>query len=291
MDGGSPSDGGSPPDSASSSDGGNDSCESAFQGTTSSVFGQTSSRFTVWATTNSVIFRGEVFDGQKVDFHTESERQGLCRLLRYTPSFCTPSCENGEVCIDSSCVAHPTIRPVGNVLLSGIGDTNLTIEPNEADVYYRYIEDVETSTLSTVGVSAPGNEGPEFTLTACAVDRPAPTSDWAQLLSDRADGEDVTLRWSDSVEFARIYLRMTTGIGTHGGISPTEIECEGPDTGSLTLPGRYLDALYSAGWSCGECGGNDLFRYHSAEEMTSTNTVQLRVQSSANFWHIPGLGP
>jgi hypothetical protein len=95
------------------------------------------------------------------------------------------------------------------------------------------------------------------------------------------------LTWSDPVDTARIYLRMTTGIGTHGGISPVELECEGPDVGMLELPGAYLDSLYADGWACGECGGNDLVRYHADEVDAGGTTVQLRTEATVGFWFIP----
>jgi hypothetical protein len=114
-----------------------------------------------------------------------------------------------------------------------------------------------------------------------------PVGDWSGLLAARAPGQPVTLTWSDPVDSARIYLRMTTGIGTHGGISPVEIECEGPDVGMLELPGAYLDALYESGWSCGECGDNTLVRYHVDETDAGGTTVQLRTEATVGFWFIP----
>jgi hypothetical protein len=116
---------------------------------------------------------------------------------------------------------------------------------------------------------------------------PQPTEDWNELMVARQPGEDVVLRWSNPVAVARVYLRMTTGVGTHGGISSVEIECEGPDVGSLTLPGGYLDELYAGGWSCGECGQNTLLRYHASQSGTGDDAVQLRVGSTATFWFIP----
>jgi hypothetical protein len=127
-----------------------------------------------------------------------------------------------------------------------------------------------------------------FDLTTCVVAPPAPIGDWSAAMSGREAGEDVTLTWSDPYDTARVYLRMTTGIGTHGGISPVEIECEGPDTGSLTLPGAFLDLLYDGSyWSCGECGDNRLLRYHATEALVGSTTVQLRTQSPTIFYYRP----
>ncbi len=139
-----------------------------------------------------------------------------------------------------------------------------------------------------MGISAPGDEAEGFAVETCTAEAIEPEGDWEDALWQRANGEDVTLAWSNPVETARIYLRMTTGIGTHGGISPVEIECEGPDTGELTLPGAYLDALYEPSyWSCGECGNNELHRYHATEVAAGDHVVQWRIQSTASFWYIP----
>ena len=80
-------------------------------------------------------------------------------------------------------------------------------------------------------------------------------------------------------------LEMTTGTATHGGIAHAEIECEGPDVGSLVLPGAFLDVLYSEGWSCGECGVNELYRYRSAT-MGSTGTA-FTAEAATAFFFIP----
>jgi hypothetical protein len=138
-----------------------------------------------------------------------------------------------------------------------------------------------------VRLSTAGDAGVPFDLAACIVGPPEPIGDWAALLAARGAAQDVVLTWSNAVSTARIYLRMTTGIGTHGGISPVEIECEGPDTGSLRLPGPYLDALYAQGWSCGECGDNRLIRYHATEIQSGSRVIQLRTEAYAQFFFTP----
>lgn len=141
----------------------------------------------------------------------------------------------------------------------------------------------ERATLAGAG----GEVGP-FELSVCVPEPVVPTADWSQMLADRGAGEDVTLVWSDPTPGARVYLRMTTGIGTHGGISPVEIECEAPDSGSLTLPGVYLDQLYgSAAWSCGECGDNQLRRYFAAEAPIAAGQLRFRAESWTAFYFRP----
>ena len=273
-------------DAGDESDAGNDPCGVTLGGADSPLFEQTSSRFNITTLPEAVILEGAVYDGPLVEFHRESQRQGACRLLTYTATLCTPACEGAAVCVDSQCVEYPTVLPVGPTRLSGVGE-DVTVEANGINAYFWYTESVRGDSVSRVTVSAPGDVGPSFNLTTCAVSAPQPASDWDALLNQRALGESVTLTWSNPIEGARIYLRMVTGVGTHGGVSHTEIECEGLDTGSLTLPGSYLDALYSQGWSCGECGGNKLFRYHATEAISDNITIQLRLRASVDFWHLP----
>lgn len=162
------------------------------------------------------------------------------------------------------------------------------VAANEAGTYYWGAEGGYA--VEAIGLAATGGTLGALSLTACAPPELAAIGDWSALLEARADGDDVTLTWSDPAPGARVYMRMTTGIGTHGGVSPVEVECEGPDTGSLaSLPGAFLDALYErSAWSCGECGGNELFRYYAtAEVVVGSTAIQLRASTSVTFWFRP----
>lgn len=228
---------------------------------------------------------GFIADAPRLEFHHEAERLGACRLLTYEASACDPICEQPAVCVDGTCVSAPGGLSAGAVTLDGVGDGTLDVTE---DPFHTYFWDhVGDDELSTLVLTASGADVPAFELSACPITAPTATGDWTQLLEARAPGEDVTLTWSDPIDTARVYLRMTTGIGTHGGISPVEIECEGPDVGALVLPGAYLDALYAQGWSCGECGGNDLRRYHADEITAGDLAVRFDVEATTSFWFIP----
>lgn len=228
---------------------------------------------------------GFVSDGPRVDFHQESEREGACRLLEHAASSCDPTCEPPAVCIAGSCVSEPPFLSAGLVTLTGVGDA--AIELGEDPLHNYFWETVGDPAITMPSLRAAGADVGAFELATCPVTAPTPSGDWSALLAARAPGEPVVLTWSDPIDSARIYLRMTTGIGTHGGISPVEVECEGPDVGMLELPGAFLDALYADGWACGECGGNDLVRYHADEADAGGTTVQLRTEATTGFWFIP----
>ncbi|MFT7579360.1 MAG: hypothetical protein ACI9MR_001024 [Myxococcota bacterium] len=231
---------------------------------------------------------GAIPSDDGINFHTETEREGQCRLLRYAPAFCEPSCTPPAVCVDAACVSPADFLSAGEITLSGFGAATVTVTPTS---FGQYGQDGESPTATdagpTVTMSAAGDVVPAFSIDASPMTAPVPDNEWVAAMEARADGEDVTLTWSDAVPGARIYLRMTTGIGTHGGISPVEVECESADTGALTLPGGYLDALYAGGWSCGECGGNDVWRYSAGEATVGAFPIEFRVQARTQFWYHP----
>lgn len=247
------------------------------------IFEQPPGRFALLVVDSYKSLRGFISDGPRVEFHQESARDGACRLLTYTASTCTPTCTAPAVCIAGECVTEPAGVSAGAVTLRGVGEDDIAVAE---DGLHNYFWDGQGGGAPTMpGLTAAGADVPAFDLEVCPSTAATPEGDWSALLAARAPGEPVLLTWSDPLDDARIYLRMTTGIGTHGGISPVEIECEGPDVGALELPGDFLDALYAEGWACGECGGNDLIRYYADE--TDDGGVQLRSESVTNFWFIP----
>lgn len=225
--------------------------------------------------------------GTAFDFHTESARQGHCRLLTYVPAQCTPACDFQEACIDGVCTARAPLASAGLLQLTGVPGAPVEISPTTYGEYWFQSESITPATVTgDIGVTAPGDVVGAFDLTVRPVTPVRPTTDWPTVMGARAAGADVTLAWTNPVVGARMVMRMTTGIGTHGGVSPVEVECDAPDTGSLTIPGAYLDALYAGGWSCGECGGNDLNRYY-ASNSDSDPTVQLRAMATMTFFYHP----
>lgn len=227
--------------------------------------------------------QGSFQDGPPVGFHVEAERQGACRLLTFEASTCTPACAGGDLCVEGECLTPSRRLSGGTLTLSG--PLELVAEPDGIDGYFVDSTQEPDHDAPLALAATAGADVPAFTAQTCPVVPVDPAADWSALLDARGPGEDVVLRWSNAQEGARVRLRMTTGIGTHGGISPVEVECEGPDTGALTLPGAYLDALYADGWACGECGGNDLVRYRSGA--AGDRGAWFTSEAVTSFWYIP----
>jgi hypothetical protein len=274
--------------SSSGADAGAGGCAVTLDGGAEPIFEQPTSRIRVFAGSYYTVVDGVVLDGQRREIHTESARRGNCRLLTYdSPSFCDPACENPKLCVHGVCERFPEPISAGTLSVELAPDKVVKVPPSDLGHYYWGTEDFGYDVVKSVTLSASGDAAPAFELAACLSPAPTPTSDWNQLLQRRAAGQDVELAWSNPVPTARVYLRMTTCIGTHGGISPVEVECEGPDVGKLILPGAYLDALYEDGWGRGECGGNDVRRYHASQSGSGDEAVQLRAESLASFWFQP----
>jgi hypothetical protein len=79
---------------------------------------------------------------------------------------------------------------------------------------------------------------------------------------------------------------MTDCTGSHGGFADAEIECEGPDTGELVIPGTFLDALEAGNWGQGECGLHTFDRYHSATPEGDT-TVRFETVGPGDVFYFP----
>lgn len=230
-------------------------------------------------------FEGSMLSGAPLSFHTEDARQGSCRLLTYEPSNCQPGCDPGASCIDAQCAEAPTLLDAGDLTITEfLADP---IHPTGGGSYYWASESIGDPGARATLTGTGGEVGP-FELSVCVPEPVVPAKDWSQMMTDRGPGEDVTLTWNNAVPGARVYLHMTTGIGTHGGISPVEVECEGPDSGALTLPGAYLDQLYAPGsWSCGECGDNQLKRYFAADAPVAPGKLRFRAEAWTGLYFHP----
>jgi hypothetical protein len=211
-----------------------------------------------WFDQGETQLQGAFADGPRVRWNTEAERVGNCRLMTYAPSQCTPACAGEQACVDGECLSWPARRDLGDLRWVW-PDGDQTVSPDGALAYF-----------ATGAASEPGDvsiEVGDLSLVAPTIDAPEPDGDWTRALEQRGDG-DATLRWKDPILHARVRLFMTDCIATHGGIAAAEIECEGPDSGELVIPGAFLDALDEGDWSQGECGSHDLQRYHSAGDAT-----------------------
>lgn len=222
-----------------------------------------------WLDYGSASLSGVFADGPPLALQTEQAQEGSCRVVGYTPSFCDPGCTDGDVCVDGTCLSYPERIDAGALDWTWPGGGTQI----EADSLLSYWGSAELSQEgeSSLKVGA-------LTLTLPTVVPPEPEGSWDEAFAARDDAQDVTLRWSNPIAGARVRLHMTDCVGSHGGIAAAEIECEGPDSGSLVIPGVFVDTLAAGDWSRGECGAYRVERYHAASD---PEDVGLRYESQA----------
>ncbi|MCB9676092.1 MAG: hypothetical protein H6737_13310 [Alphaproteobacteria bacterium] len=198
---------------------------------------------------------GAFADGPPLRYHVEAARSGSCRVMEYTPSTCDPACTPGtEACIDGTCVPWPARTPRGAVTWTHPAGST-TVQPDGTNGYYATasVTALGPMTLDVEGTVLEVPEAPEL----------EPDGDWAEALGNRGTGPGL-LEWTNPMPGARVRLWMSDCTASHGGIAAAEIECEGPDTGSLEIPAAFLDQLAAGDWSHGECGSHVFERYHAA---------------------------
>ena len=235
---------------------------------------------------DEVSLAGAFAEAPPLTLRTETAREGSCRLLGSALDRCSPGCEFGQYCIGGTCQDHPDRIDRGALTWTFPGGEQ-SVDVVDDLLYYNASGTLTTPWDAEHTVRITGTDL-DLDLAAPAVPPPAAEGDWARELGRRDRGEDVTLTWSDPIQPARVRLFMTDCAGSHGGIGEAELECEGPDTGSLTLPGAFLDALDDADWSHGECGSHALVRYHSSAP-EGDDSVRHEVTSKADFFYRPDM--
>jgi hypothetical protein len=213
-------------------------------------------------------------DAPPVRQHVAAETEGNCRMMRYTPSSCTPACAGDETCVAGSCVAQPVRRGRGSLTWTWPDGTE-TVQP---DGVLSYFAEGGATRHGTTSITVDGLE-----LSLPTATQPMPASDWAADINSRSAGADVSLHWTNPVEGARVRLHMTDCTGSHGGLAAAELECDGADTGELVLPGAFLDIMADADWTHGECGSHIFERYHRTEPTTESTRLET-VGDAGFFW-------
>ena len=231
-----------------------------------------------WIDYGETQLMGAFSDRPRLRFHEPSEEIGNCRLMTYLPTTCTPPCDGDDSCIDGECVPWPLREDRGDLLWTW-PDGEQTVTPDATLGYYA------TGSAATEGeVSI---ELDDLTLAASTIGPPVADGDWVDAIISRGSG-DATLRWLDPILDARVRLHMTDCVGSHGGIAPAEIECEGPDTGELVIPGSFLATLEAGDWSHGECGSHTLERYHASAPDDDPLT-RLETLGAGGLFYFPGM--
>ena len=196
---------------------------------------------------------GELFDGptpSNIIWEIDTV-VGNCRLLKKRIPFCNTPCPSKYICVeDDSCVPFPSNMTVDTVTVKGLKTSNGKLSFIMYPVGNNYAPDdgilyPPCAEGDSVTFMAQGNSvASACTLTARGISP-------LKMLNDSivvSDSQPVTLKWIPPgiPRISTIFILID--ISYHGGTSG-KIECECPDSGSVTIPAVLLDKLKTLGLS------------------------------------------
>lgn len=228
------------------------------------------------------------FTDEQPSFHREVQRIGSCRLLSFVPAQCDVFCIG--VCVERNvCKPYPSRIAAGPLVFSGM-KVPVTLTPKQSNYYYAdpLVKGDLFDQGNPVGVSATGGDFGAFSLTTAGV----ATLETDSVVNDEIRLEDTanyTFTWKPSGD-PRARLRLTLNANNRGHGAPYEgiIECDAPDSGSLTIDkGLIVPFPDTYRWEI--CAGRDCplssaLRYTETEGMAGARKVTLTVGSRRSFF-------
>lgn len=220
-------------------------------------------------------------------FHREVQRIGACRLLTFQPAQCDAFCVG--VCVEKGvCKPYPARISAGALRFSGL-KMPVTLQPRSQNIYYG--DTPMNAELfgagDVISVETAGADFAGFRLTTPGV----ATLETRSVSNDEIrleDGADYTFTWTPSDARARLRLTLNSNNRSHGQPYEGIIECDAPDTGSLTIA-KELIAPFPDTYRWEICASRDCpfssaLRYTQAEGTVGGRKVTFTVGSQRIFW-------
>ena len=217
-------------------------------------------------------------------FHQETMREGDCRLLEYHGE----QCQNcWELCVQGECRPFPQYVGAGTLTVTGLG-SDVRIQ-DAGGYYYAVLAGRALDPGATAGVSASGGAYPAFEI---ATTQPSPIE--ADVPNDEItleDGTDEEVHWT-AVDpcAARVRLTLKSRTAAHGLPPVAMIECDVPDTGSLTIPHAIIEAFPETSHEeicvLVDCPASSLTRYTRATTPAGDSNAELVVESLRTLYVI-----
>jgi hypothetical protein len=236
---------------------------------------------------------GKVYDAPNPTTVTWVDGAKAAGCVLRTPKipFCDPDCADDDVCTgEGICQPRANGVDVGKVRVKNVRtlDGSLDFELAEVALTYQVPGSVKLTyppfaELETVRLEAAGGAGSAFTLEAPALTPMVLTGDTPKL----ERGQPFSVTWAPPLDASRSVVQVVLNISHHGGTSGA-IECEVPDSGSLTIPAELISGLVDigvSGWPTVK-----LTRHASGTTQTDWGLVSLGVDSaSQRAIEIPGI--
>jgi hypothetical protein len=233
---------------------------------------------------------GTVRDGPIPTMHEVAMEEGGCRYLKAAMGDCSPACEGGEVCtINGVCAPYPIGVSGGTLTIDGLGEPiEIVAEDWNAGMYVGPAglpADLFDSS-DAVGAALSGGDFPAVTLGAKGVDPVDP--DLVGTGFEMVDGQDAEITWTPGADPDACIRVVLNGFNAmHGAPLSDVIECEGTDTGSLTIPQTLVEE-FPHGTTPEVTEGYDwphseLSRYTRSSEDVAEGPARLVVRSTVYF--------
>lgn len=168
--------------------------------------------------------------------------EGGCKVLHRPRLFCDPPCDSASTCgTGGACVAAPVGQDVGTVTIRGLNKLVEIVATQPGNTYFYtrlthpgFAPGDVIQLLSTAGYLG------KLELYGIGV---------AEITPQKivlTQGQSATVTWDVPPAGARSQVHVDLNIDQHG-LSPANVVCDFPDTGSGTIPAAVVDGLIAAG--------------------------------------------
>ena len=223
-------------------------------------------------------------------FHVIQLEEGACRYLTFELGNCDPPCDFSQVCTaDDECADYPAGISAGTLTVEGLGDP-IAIDTDDWNPGYYWgpwdLPDDLFDAGDPISATFSGGDFPGLSLAATGVEAVDPSLFDELFLME--DGAAAVMTWTPGADpDACIQVKINGANMAHGLPLNDILWCEGPDTGSLTIPQALVEA-FPHGETPEICVGHDcppseFTRYTRDVTSVGPGPAQLEVRSSAFF--------
>ena len=233
---------------------------------------------------------GRVQEAPNPAWHVIQLEEGACRYLTFQLGNCSPPCDFSQVCTaDDECVDYPVGISAGTLTVEGLGDP-IAIDTDDWNPGYYWgpwdLPDDLFDAGDPITATFSGADFPGLSLAATGVDAVDPSL--FEELFLMADGADAVMTWTPGSDpDACVQVKINGANMAHGLPLNDILWCEGPDSGSLTIPQALVEA-FPHGATPEICVGHDcppseFTRFTRDVTSVGPGAAQLEVKSTAFF--------
>lgn len=169
-----------------------------------------------------------------------SQRQGDCELLVPKVVTCASPC-TGVCTDDNRCTPNPAPKTAGTITVEGLAGMSIALQPMGPNFVYSGGPTLPFPPCAEGGTVKA--QASAFTLTGACI---APLKLTGATPIPVVSGQPVVIAWTPPGRAGISRVLVALEIAHHGGYKG-EIDCDVPDTGSLSIPAPLVTALINLG--------------------------------------------